>query len=194
MNRRVLPAKARSVTHHRECRRGVGALEAGQQGRLAPSDGGDQARIAARRYLGIPAGDEGLSRDIPRRPVVVDRRHTELLPATDLLHHRIARRQRDPGDARHSAIQYTAGCNPISQNLVVIRTELRGLAALVWDATRRLEQHQTVIGRGKVDAAAGVVIGEGPNVPDRVIATQGELEAILAFLRSMTRPAVASQS
>jgi hypothetical protein len=51
--------------------------------------------------------------------------------------------------------------------------------------TGGFEEHEGVVGRSEVGAAGAVVVGEGADVEDRVVAAQRELEAVLAVLGSM---------
>jgi hypothetical protein len=56
-----------------------------------------------------------------------------------------------------------------------------------------LQEHHAVIGRSQVNAPGGMVVGEGPHIKDRVIATQREFETVLALGGAVASPGVATQ-
>ena len=60
------------------------------------------------------------------------------------------------------------------------------------DRRRRLEEHQAVVGAGEIHAPGAVIIGEGADVVDRIVAAQGKLEAVLPLRRPVAGPLVAA--
>ena len=53
------------------------------------------------------------------------------------------------------------------------------------DGAGGLEEHEGVVGRGEVGAAGAVVIGEGADIEEGVVAAEGEFESVLAVFRSV---------
>ena len=61
------------------------------------------------------------------------------------------------------------------------------------DGTGGFKQHEGVVGRGEIHAAAGVVVDEGADVEEGIIAAEGELETGLAVLGAVAGTGAATE-
>jgi hypothetical protein len=192
--RGLLPGEAGAVSHDRQGRGGIGTLEPGEDRRLAAAQRGHQAGAVGRDDLGIAALDERLAAHVAHLAVGVRGQHADLLPQADLLDDRVGRCQLDLGDPGSVGLEHRAVGDPATEGLIVGLARMHDLSADVGHGGRRLEQHHAVIGRGHVDPAGGLVVGQGTDVEDRVVAAERELEPVLALRRAVAGTRVAAEA
>jgi hypothetical protein len=137
--------------------------------------------------------DEALGRHIARAAVGIVGDDAHLLLRADGLQHGILRRDLDARDARRREVELGAIGDPGAEDAVVFVVVLGALPALVRHGASGLEQHERVVGRGKVHAPPRVVIDERTHVVDRIVAAEGELEAGLAVLGAVARAGAAAE-
>lgn len=97
----------------------------------------------------------------------------------------------DRCDSRRVQIELHAINNPASQEFVAPLAGPCQHAAGVRHASRRREQHQALVRRRPVVAAARQIVGQGPVVKGRIVSPQRELDAVLPLGRSVTCTGVA---
>ena len=130
----------------------------------------------------IPRFQERFRRHIARGTIGVGRHNAHLLPGPDLLNDRIDGLDFDLGHTRRFEIELGSLGDPLPQDAVLDAVLLHDLPADMRHSSGRLEQHEAVVGRGQVHAPRPVVVGQGPQVVDRVVPAQRELEPVLPVL------------
>ena len=188
------PGEALAVAHHRQGGGGIGAFVAGEDGGLAAADGVEQAELVVLGDLGVAGFKVGLEGDVARLAIGVAGDDAELLATAEILDDGIFREEFDRGDLRGLCVELCPRSDPLADDVVIARVVIGQHACLVGNGTGRLEQHQRIIGRGEIDAAGGVVVGESADVVDGIVAAEAELEAALAILRAVTSAHVAAEA
>ena len=92
-----------------------------------------------------------------------------------------SRKDLDAIDAWRLGIEPRPLLDPATHELVGGLLNLREQASGVRGRGRCLEKHQAVVGAGEIHPTAGMVVGKGPHVEDGIVATQRQLEAVLAL-------------
>src|SRR5262249_58643132 len=82
--------------------------------------------------------------------------------------------------------------DPLTQQCVLGRGLPKTSATFMSDPASCLEQDETGIGRTKFDATAEPIARQRVKVPERILSSQGELEAILSVLVAVARSLVAA--
>ena len=190
---RRLPDKTAAVAHHRERGRRVGTFVAGQHRGLAAAHGGEHALPVGGRHFGVAAFNERLAGHVAGGRVGIGCHDPHLLCVADCVDHGVFGENVDLRHAGGQKIQFGACGNPAAQRAVVGRVGLEHTPALVRHVGRRLEQHQAVAGRGRIDPPRGKVVGECAMIEDRIVAAERELEAVLALGRTVARAGVAAR-
>ena len=75
--------------------------------------------------------------------------------------------------------------NPSSDNFIIIVTGFGELSAFVRHGRGRFQKHETVIGRGQIDAAGRDVVGESADIINRIVSAQGKFKAVFSILGSV---------
>ena len=190
---RLVPDEAGAVAHDGDGGGGVIALVAGEDGSFAAAERGDEAAAFGEGDVLVAGFDEALGGDVALAAVGVGGEDAHLLLGADGLEDGILGSDFDAGDARGGEVELGAVGDPGAHDAIVFVVEFRALAALVRDGAGGLEQHEGVVGRGEIHAAAGVVVDEGADVKDRVVAAERELEAGLAVLGAVTGAGAATE-
>ena len=180
-----LPGEAGAVAHDGHGGGGIGAFIAGEDGGFAAAEGGDEGELVGGGDFGVADLEEGLAGDIPGAAVGVGGDDAELLAAADVLHDGVLGGDDDGLDLLDGEVESGALGDPIADGLVVLGGDRHALSALVGDGTGGFEEHEGIVGGGEVGAAGAVVVGEGADIEDGIVAAEGEFEAVLAFLGSV---------
>ena len=186
------PLKSGAIPHHRERDGGVGAFIADEDRCLTAAEGRHEPLPIGAGDLAIATVEECLAGNVARSPVGIAGDNAELLPAPRCLDHGRGREDCDPDDPRRGGIELRPLLDPAAHNLVRGIIGAGELATGVGDRRRRLEEHQAVVGAGEIHAPGAVIIGEGADVVDRIVAAQGKLEAVLPLRRPVAGPLVAA--
>ena len=190
---RLAPREAGAVAHHGDGGGGVGALVTGEDGRFAPAEGGDEAAAFGEGDVLVAGFDKPLGGDVALAAVGVGRDDAHLLLRADDLEDGIERGDLDADHARDGEVELGTVGDPRAHDAVIFVVELRALTTLVGDGTGGFKQHEGVVGRGEIHAAAGVVVDEGADVEDGIIAAEGELETGFAVLGTVAGAGTATE-
>ena len=189
----LLPDKAGAIAHHGERGRRVVPFVAREQRGFAAAQRFHQPAAVGPGDIGVAAVHERFGGDIARPAIGEGGDDAHLLPRADLLHHRVAREDVDLLHARRLQVELRAVGDPRAKDFVIILAELRALAAFVRDAGGGFEEHQRILGRRDVEAAAREVVLERAHVVKRVVSAQRKLEAGFTILRAVTASGVAAE-
>ncbi len=96
--------------------------------------------------------------------------------------------------ARRVEIEFRPGGNPLADDGVVGMIRLGQDAADMRDGACRFEQHQALIRSGAIESTSPDIVGQGSMIVEGVIPAEREFEAVLAVLRAVTRPGVATHA
>ena len=181
------PDETRLRIQHRDRHRPELALIADQHGGLADARAfHDSVGRNVRRVRNV-ARNHRLLRDIPNRAVQIVGHHADLLFQPRLRHFHGRRLHLDAlhlvfrGVAERHALR-----NPVENGLIILRARLDAQPAPVRHFLGGLGEHQAAARIGPVEAASGKIVEQRLVVEFRVVTAQRELEAVLAFGRSVT--------
>ena len=160
--------------------------------RLAAPQGRHHVRAVGLGHVLVAGLDKRQRGHVARGPVCIGGDDAHLLAGTDLLDDGVLRGQLNLGHAWRAGGELRTRANPLANDAVAEAARLEDLLALMRHGGRGLEQHERIIRRGDVRAAAGQLVRERAHVILGVVAAEGELEPVLAVLRAVAGALVAA--
>ncbi len=185
--RQGLPGEARLGIHDGHRQRGQVALIAQHDGSLTGARALHRG-VGNSRHIGDVAIDYREGGDIARTAVRIDRGHLDGRRFAGRLHEDFLGLDFQAADGIGGGIaERDALRDPVVNGLVISAADVEAQAAAMRHFLGWLSEHEAASRVGAIEPPAREIVEQGLVIELRIVAAQGELEAVLALGRAVTR-------